>query len=248
MLIQFDKLNNARDLGGTALSGGRHVKPGLLLRTGKLYGISDADACRLSEEYRIRHIFDFRDDSEAIPQPDRPIAGAQLHRLLVLPTDERDWNMDFFSMTPDTVTGHMRRVYRNMAECPESLRAYSEFFRILLSAEGQAVLWHCTQGKDRTGIAAILLLTALGADEKTVTDEYYLSNIYFKSRLNSLEQDGMSGHQLAVMERLMLVTPECLNEFLNSVHRRFGDLETYLREYIGVSRQEMLKLREYYTC
>ncbi len=151
MFLTFDHISNARDLGGLPAADGRRVKPGLLLRTSKLGGASEPDLARLSF---VRHVVDFRDEYERAAHPDKPIPGAEYHALSALPglppeerpDPARDPDPDFRSM--------FREIYRLLAEGEDAERAYRAFFEVLLRRDG-AVLFHCTQGKDRTDIAAL---------------------------------------------------------------------------------------------
>ena len=247
MFIEFEQLSNARELGGLPAAEGRRVKSGVLLRTAKLSKLSEADTARLAGEFGVKHIFDFRDAVEFRRDPDREVPGAQLHSLPVLPGLPGESNEDFLRVTPERVTELMQGVYRTMAESDASAGAYRTFFRVLLASGGPAVLWHCTQGKDRTGVAALLLLTALGVPEEAAIEEYYLSNVPMGRRLEQLRDAGKSPEELAVMERLLLVTPECLEEYLSRVQAQFGGLEGYLRRRLGLTDADFAALRAWYT-
>lgn len=247
MFIEFESIFNARDLGGLPTKDGRHVKCGRLLRTAKLNSLTDADALRLEQEFHLRHIVDFRDDSEAHAKPDRVIPGADFHALPVLPELPGNNNGDYLRLSPERVLELMRGIYRTMAHHEKSTRAYRAFFDTLLSHPGETVLWHCTQGKDRTGIAAILLLTALGVDETLAVEEYFLTNGPMgrqMERLRSLDKDE---HELAVMEKLLLVYPECLNEYLEGIKALDGSLMGYLQGRLGLTEANIATLRDYYT-
>lgn len=247
MFIEFESVFNARDLGGLPAADGRRVKPGLLLRTAKLNTLTDADAQRLEQEFHLRHIFDFRDGSEVAVRPDRSIPGAQLHALPVLPELPGNNNDDYLRLSPERVLELMRGIYRTMAREEKSTAAYRAFFHTLLAHPGEAVLWHCTQGKDRTGIAALLLLTALGVEESVCVEEYFLTNIPMGEQLERLRAMEKSAHELAVMERLLLVYPECLNEYLDSIKALDGSLMGYLRGRLGLTETDIQTLRDHYT-
>ena len=184
MIIEFEKIFNARDLGGIPTTDGHRVKTGLLLRTAKLNSLTDADAARLEREFHLRHIVDFRDDSEAAAKPDRPIPGAVFHVLPVLPELPGNNNADYLRLSPERVGELMRGIYRTMAQHEKSAAAYRAFFDTLLTHPGESVLWHCTQGKDRTGIAAMVILYLLGADDDVIMEDYLLTNTYRKKAID----------------------------------------------------------------
>ena len=246
MVIEFDNILNARDLGGIPVSGGRRVKPGLLLRSAHLGAASDSDLALLSEKYGVRHVLDMRDAGEIARRPDRPVPGAEIRHLQVferMPGDPKK----FDSMTGEEVHALFLEIYRVLAGNDHCTAAYKEFFRVLLSAGGAAVLWHCTQGKDRTGVAAILLLTALGADRQAVLADYLLSNEAMQPEYERCIRAGMSENELHYMRELLFVMPECVGVYFDRLEALYGGVDGYLRRRLGLTDGDFQLLREYYT-
>ena len=245
MVIAFDNILNARDLGGIPLIGGRRVKPGLLLRSAHLGAASEGDLALLSEQYGVRHVLDMRDAGEIARRPDRPVPGAEMHHLQVferMPGDPKK----FAAMTGDEVHALFLEIYRVLAGNDHCAAAYGEFFRVLLSAGGAAVLWHCTQGKDRTGVAAILLLTALGADRQAVLADYLLSNEAMRPEYERCIRAGMSESELHYMRELLFVMPECVGAYFDRLEELYGGVDGYLRRRLGLTDGDFQLLRENY--
>ena len=246
MVIQFDNILNARDLGGLPAGGGRRVKPGLLLRSAHLGDASEGDLALLSEKYGVRHVLDMRDAGEVAQKPDRSVPGAEMRHLQVfegLPGNEEHYN----SMTGDGVHALFIEIYRILAGNDHCAAAYEEFFRVLLSAGGGAVLWHCTQGKDRTGVAAILLLSALGADRETALADYFLSNEAMQPEYDRCIRAGMSESELHYMRELLFVMPECVGVYFDCLEALYGGVDGYLHRRLGLTDGDLQLLREYYT-
>lgn len=246
MFIEFDGIKNVRELGGTALADGRKIKMGKLLRGAHLNAASDGDIARL-QEMGLRYIVDFRDGFESGRSPDRPVPGAENRPLQALPPfrdgERRERDAAAF---PD-FDATFARIYTELAQSEEARLAYRGFFRTLLDAEGGAVLWHCTQGKDRTGVAAILLLTALGADWEDIRRDYFLSNEGLEHMLHEPMPEHMRRWPEEVRRKLILVYPHLLELFLEKVRERWGSLEGYLGEGLGLDKAQLELLREYYT-
>jgi protein-tyrosine phosphatase len=99
-------------------------------------------------------------------------------------------------------------------------------------------VFHCTAGKDRTGFAAALLLSALGVDRATIEHDYLLTNQLYK-RDNRLEG---SGHP-HVMKVLWQVQPEFLHAAFEAVDQQHGGIQDYLHGAIGLSPQELVALQ-----
>lgn len=247
MFLNFDHISNARDLGGLPTADGRRVKSGLLFRTAKLAGASAADAARLSDELALRHIVDFRDEYERAAAPDTPVSGAEYHAFSALPglppeklpDPARDADPDFRSM--------FRKIYRLLAEGKDAASAYRAFFDVLLRRDG-AVLFHCTQGKDRTGIAALLVLAALGVDREAALEDYYLTSEGLRPDLDRAvaETPPAQRWRMDTAERLFLTFPDHLEAWQEPVERRWGGPLGYVREHLGVTESELAALRDYY--
>lgn len=245
MFLTFDHISNARDLGGLPAADGRRVKPGLLLRTAKLSDASEEDLSRLSG---VRHIVDFRDEYERAAHPDRPIPGAEYHALSALPglppeelpdpaRDSRD--PDFRTM--------FREIYRLLAEGGDAETAYRAFFEILLRRDGP-VLFHCTQGKDRTGIAALLVLAALGVDAGAALDDYALTSEGLRGDLERAVAATPPEQRwsMEAAERLFLIFPDHLEAWQEPVERRWGGPLGYVRGCLGVTEAQLGLLRDFY--
>lgn len=245
MFISFDNISNARELGGIRTAGGRRVKSGVLLRTAELAEASDADLKALAEKYAVRHVVDFRDGSEIDRKPDLKIAGAEYSLVPVLP--ELPYKSRAIDLTPGEVFDQFVLMYRIMAEHEFCARAYRQFFQILLKAGGESVLWHCVQGKDRTGIAAYLLLAALGASEDDAREDYFLTNEALGREYEQLVQKGRDARELAFMKVVLYVFPECLDEFLSRVRELYGGTDGYLRKCLGLTDRDFELLRGWYT-
>ncbi len=245
MFINFDGIKNARSLGGIELPGGRRVRENALLRSAHLAEATQADITRL-EALGLKYIVDFRDSLETGRSPDRAVPGAEHHPLQALPTfKDRGKRMEPGHVPDFDAT--FREVYTNLAQGEEAALAYREFFRLLLKAEGRPVLWHCTQGKDRTGVAAILLLTALGARREDIEKDYFLSNEGLGYQLCEPMPEHMRAWPESVRQKFILVWPEFLALFEEKAAGRWGSLEGYLRSGLGLTEVDFEKLRAYYT-
>ncbi len=245
MFIDFQSISNARELGGMKTVDGRRVKKGVLLRTAELDRVSRGDMAELTGKYAVRHVVDFRDPSETERKPDLEIPGAKYRHIPVLP--DLPYKSRAIDLTPQEVFEQFMLMYRVMAEDRFCMRAWEQFFRVLLEAKGETVLWHCVQGKDRTGIAALLLLTALGVSPDDAREDYFLTNISLGREYEQLEKSGADARELAFMKVVLYVFPECLDEFMSGVRSLCGDLDGYLRKALGLTTGEIDLLREYYT-
>lgn len=176
-------VDNFRDLGGIQLDGGRRLKDGVIFRSGALYGLTEEEKNGL-DKLQIGHIFDFRGYDEVEYKPDYVPEGAVYHNIpaaatrgsLVVKQDKIAKMIKPFvsaSFAKWLFKLRFKHLYRKF---PFNNKAYVKMFEIM--DVGDSFLFHCSAGKDRTGVASMLILLALGADIETIKNDYMLSNFY----------------------------------------------------------------------
>lgn len=242
MWLEFDEILNVRDLGGIRAADGRRVKYGRLLRGAGLSLATDADMAQL-QAFPLRHVVDFRDASECAKHPDRDIPGAQYHSLPALPA--LPGQAARINGEPDFAPLFLR-IYKELAAAPESHAAYRAFFRILLDTPEGAVYFHCTQGKDRTGIGAVLVLSALGAPMEAVSKDYFLSNVGLKYAMEHPEGPGAAYWSRETRENLFFVFQRNLDAYLERLTEDWGGVEGFLRGGLGLTDADIEALRRNY--
>ena len=169
MIIFFDNIINARDLGGMTGAGGKKVRSGLLLRTAHLHDATDDDIQRLRNEYHLRRIFDFRSLGEAEFLPDREVEGATHHLLptidmraeqstgQAIPEEaflDLENHIVNYSFYPE-VQQMAAKMYPSLIRSEYSQLQYAAFLRLIIETPEGGVLWHCFQGKDKIGRAHV---------------------------------------------------------------------------------------------
>lgn len=261
--IPLTSLQNARELGGYQTADGRKVKNGVLLRTAKLKDISEEDKRTLSESYKLQHIIDFRMPMEMADAPDPAIDGVKYSHLDVIDMtvfagdDAPDVDMsslDFIELTSMVLQYGMFNddMYISFIMPDYGKKAFSSFFRLLLDADpDRAVLWHCTGGKDRTGLAAMLLLSALGADEEVIMEDYLLTNEYNTEQIEQTRQylkskgcdDDFINKAVLVYDAVDEKTMRTVIEHLKT---EYGSVIGYIRDGLIISDKEINSLKEKY--
>lgn len=259
----FENIVNARDLGGIRI-GHQVVREGMLLRTAHLHDASDEDVRRLSEHYRLRRIFDFRSYPEASLQPDRPVPGAE---YLMLPTLDVSAEKQTGDAIPDEMWVNLQRhivrlsfmkmfqqkareLYPSLILSEFSQLQYASFLNLILETEEGAVLWHCSQGKDRTGIGAALILGALGADRDTIIRDFDRSNDSYRPLVEKLcadvEAAGGGEDEKEVIRAFMGVSVRNFCHALDILEANWGSIPGYLDEQMGIDEGDLAKLRARY--
>ena len=246
MFYGFDGIENFRDLGGLARSDGARLKEGLLLRSGHLGRASAADLARLAE-MGVGLVIDMRDRGERRRAPDRTVARAE--NVWLPPAPDLNAVIPFRSDTPQMVHKMFHEFYRYLALHPDAIGAYEAFFQRLLAAEAdRAVLWHCSQGKDRTGVGAMLLLSALGFERETVLDEYMRTNEFAQKQLEQLRFTRADEQELAIMAEVFPVFEENARYYFDCVQIEYGSVQNYLELALNVGPEEIARLEARYLA
>lgn len=216
---------NFRDLGGYRGAEGRYVKWGKFIRADELGRLTDADLAYLAS-VPVVTVVDFRAQSEVERMPDRyPQTVVGKYHLEVNPGNVIGMEDEIGSAEAAAET--MRTMYRAMINDPNVVAQYRRFFELLQGGE-VPVAYHCSAGKDRTGMASALILFALGVDEGKIMEDYLLSNKYLGSKYESY----IAAHP--EIEPLMIVDRSFLEAGIEEMVKLYGSPEGFLREALGV--------------
>lgn len=255
--IGITSVHNARQLGGYVI-GNKKVRQDVLLRTARLSTLSQEDSLLLAETFKVQCIYDFRGQQEAQDAPD-VIPGNSRHELLSI-SFSNDQSSSAFKTESERemiqlllqhadhpmIQAMCDKMYDKIFFEEASQEVYRRFFADLITidpSEG-AVLWHCTQGKDRAGSASAMILAALGADRDLIMADFKLSKEYYDPHLANIPAE--TPEQKNVVSTLLSVNPELFERTLDKVDELYGSFTNYLTECLGVTPEMMNILRERY--
>lgn len=227
-VLEFEGVNNVRDVGGIPAVGGR-IRSGVLLRSGQLSGATTEGATALRES--IRHIVDLRDGEEVAAEPTE-IEGPDTTHLPLFLGSVRS----FFES--DT---SLDDLYLHLLE--ESGERLVEAVRII--ASGVPTLVHCTVGKDRTGVTVALALSAVGADRDAVIADYALTESQLPAQRSQRIAAYLRAQHPEAVHAVALATQSpapVMQRLLEQVDERWGSAAGYLRAN-GMTDDELAALR-----
>lgn len=259
---------NARNLGGYTVQDGRTVREDAFIRAAHLADATDSDISYLAD-IPVTRIIDFRKDDELPGKADRPVPGAEYIRLpidasgnaMAQATDKEKKKFTgrkkfdikkfiVFAAFNDKAMRVAEEMYPTLLFNPECQQQYRTFFRELLDEEDGAVLYHCTQGKDRTGIASALILAALGADRATIVEDFDTTNKVYEQDVEKYSRRvkfwGGKEENIAVVKSLLGANTENFVKALDRVDSEYGSLEAYLEQVLGVSEADRKALQDKY--
>jgi protein-tyrosine phosphatase len=248
---------NFRDLGGYETTDGRFVRWGMLYRAGVLTYLTPADYSYLGQA-DIRVICDFRTQQENTAAPETWIPNSDVEHV-ALPIGTDDKNRDTTAQmrqllaanpTPEQIRGWMTKIYTNFAF--SAAPQYAELFT-KLEKDSLPLLYHCTAGKDRTGVFSAFVLLTLGVPEQTVLNDYALTNRYLgeasPEAIKKMSAAGGSSAsfvaKLAPEQRkaMMAADPEYLRATLRTIDEKYGSFDNYRRSELHVSDADVQILR-----
>lgn len=254
-LLNIQQGSNFRELGGYRTQDGHQIKYHKILRSGNLANLSDADLDYLTN-YGVIKSIDFRSPQEVKDAPDRLTTNMSYHFDPVFRIDETESTRDqdsFYkklSQTPGIGHRQMLSAYHNLITDTHPQKAYHQFFELLLTntQDNQAVLFHCTAGKDRTGIGAYLFLRALGVDQQTAEQDYLLTNTVIKDEVAQMIADLPSDNPNLVdsVFSFQSVKMDYLAQAQSEIRELAGDIDHYLETVLDLSTNDLADLKKIY--
>ena len=251
--LDFAGGTNFRELGGYEADEGKHVKWGQIWRgipTCKLTG--EADRAKL-DALGLRLILDLRSVEEAKKEPDYVPDGARLVQICGLCAEDgheiafAPGDIDRLMASAPEGYNVPRVLYRRMLT---GNKAFKELFRALEAGE-TPILFHCSAGKDRTGVAAMLILLALGASDETICADYAQTNVCRRAEIEAVMQEHAD--EIAAdpscrnhYYRMAGVEPELAPFVLDTIRSQFGSAEKYLEAEYGLTPARLMRLRRMY--
>jgi len=231
--------SNFRDLGGYPTADGRTVRWRQIFRSNHLGHLTDDDAAVL-RQLGVRSAFDFRGAEERTAAM-CGMPEITVHSLPVEPTVVASLRAIVATGTPlstDHAVSVMRESYSGYVQ--NNTPRYRTLFAHLLEDSAPLVI-HCTAGKDRTGFACALILHTLGVSRDTIAEDYLLTNRFYRRDPN---------HSSDLPDEIKQVLGSVQETFLaaafEAIDADYGDLETYLRDGLGLGKAELARLEARY--
>ncbi len=244
---------NFRDVGGHRTVTGERVRIGLVFRSDRLSGLTDADLERFSD-LGIKTVVDFRPDVEwEMTGHNRLPDGVssdtfRIGDAAMAPDVRYALEHGDFTALPDLEDGN-RRLIRDF---PSELAAA---LRMMADRDNLPLVFHCIGGKDRTGITAVLLLGILGVPKQEIRRDYLKSNDAlgtdpvdqeaFLSRIlnRNRRTTPLRDEERLALRRFFVLEDSYFAAAWDEIGQIAGSLEDYVRDYLGLSDEEIAGLR-----
>lgn len=248
----FRKELNFRDLGGYETRDHRQIRCGLFYRSSNLSWMNEAER-KTFQNLDIQYILDLRTKEESQHESDPVFEGITnvRHSGVVSRGGEE---IDFSPKGMSKIGTDGKNQYEMLMKYYENMPFDNEALHVLIHlirTGNVPVCFHCATGKDRTGIAAMIVLLLFNVDEKTVMQDYLLSNTYRQMVIEKMFAQNRKQTEDNYGNRLLMMRAGVLEEtgrnVLNAIRKRYGTYESYFAEEYGLKPDEIRNLRERYT-
>ena len=244
-MISIESVSNFRDV-----SVGSKMKKNLLFRCAKLSTLNDRDICVL-ENLNPHAIIDFRDPKEIKKAPDNlsakllkkyinlPISASTLSRMAAQKEIDGDSVESYEKVMEDSY-----RMYINNHKV-----VWTKFFEILLKSKKLPIIFHCSAGKDRTGIASFMIQSIFKNPMDLIFENYLISNDLLTIKAATAEQSTNSSNHDSLVTKNMLSTlgkvqQSYLNAAIDEIDKKYSSLENYFISQLGLKVNDIQKLEQ----
>ncbi|MDR0450708.1 MAG: tyrosine-protein phosphatase [Treponema sp.] len=218
---------NFRDLGGYPAERA-FVKWGRVFRTDDMMNLTQQDLDYLAS-IPLRTVVDFRSGDEVAGGPDKVPSSVINHvSLPVVPGNLSETSVSDFD--PEL---HITDIYRSFCTDKGIVAQYRKFFALMQDEANLPLSFHCSAGKDRTGMAAALFLSSLGVSEKIIMRDYLLSNKCLENKYASLIEEQ------PYLKAMFIVEAGYLRIALDQIKADYGSVEKYLSNTLNVDIDKM---------
>ncbi|MGV0626273.1 tyrosine-protein phosphatase [Mycolicibacter minnesotensis] len=243
-------VDNFRDLAGPghgyALESGERMRKGALFRSSVLR--PDATDMATLTGLHLTHDYDLRTTAEIADSPDIVPSGTTYVHINII--GDQNPIPTLTDMSAPRARQLLIDQYKVFVDDAGERERFGQLFRSIAAHPGPQV-YHCTSGKDRTGWASAMLQTLVGVSPGDVMSDYLLTNEYSRNSIDAGAAAAAAayGPDAGAGTRVMLsVFPEALQAGLDQVHARFGTVERYLTDGVGLDARTIAALKQTLTA
>ncbi|MDF7638025.1 tyrosine-protein phosphatase [Lactobacillus sp. ESL0791] len=249
-IVSLDGPLNFRDVGGYQNESGQTVKWNKIYRSDSLSSLSARDQVKLTK-LRITVDCDLRSAYEKNASPDLLWPKAEYVDVPVY-ADSRDGNHSnkiyrFLHHIPDLKNNFIGQIYQETLLNSHSQEIFTKIFaQLLVLPENEALVYHCSAGKDRTGMVSALILLALGVSDDTIARDYLLTNKLYDF---AASRQLPSNDEITQMVAKMNVTKgegTAIRGITETIRAGWGDFDRFFVKELGFSQEDLAHLRQMY--
>lgn len=257
----FDKKLNFRDIGGVRNLDGKSVKKNIIFRSAHLSNLKQSDLEYLSKELKLKFVVDLRsniekkdrenkipDDAEylEIPYFDETAMGitSGMGSDVKSALKQANSRNELLEFIPDLNT-----VYPLIVTDEHSISQLSKVIKLIINNREGSVLFHCTAGKDRTGVTTAIIYRILNVDYSIILDDYLKTNIVSQKnakKYSILARIFLRDKRLQKkVYDVFMADEKYLKAAMDAIDNTWGGLDNFIYNKLNISQEEINSFTEY---
>jgi protein-tyrosine phosphatase len=245
-ILDLDGAINLRELGGYHTTTGKTIKYNKLLRSGDISNLT-SKTLKYLKKYGLKYVVDFRSMNEQQMWPDIKADFYEVYPDPVYPLKGNGEKLT--NVLQQNNDSYLGMIYQSVVLDQHAQQSYSLLFQLMLDNTGkdQSLLFHCAAGKDRTGVAAILVLKALEVDTETIVQDYLLTNLMYEDSA-TIEKilNDKNANQVRNKMNMTKGDVESITSVFDAIEHYYGTFDNYLNNALGIDSEALKTLRNIY--
>ncbi|KIJ57092.1 hypothetical protein M422DRAFT_198473 [Sphaerobolus stellatus SS14] len=250
--VSVEGVSNIRTLGNypSVVYPGQLTKPNFVYRSAEISAVTSKGKDQI-EGLGIKKVFDLRSDIELekfgtpIPQLAKDV---EVLRTPVFKKEDYSPEMiaKRYKLYASGKIEAFMQLYSQILD--NGIVAYSTIFNHIRDHPDEGFLFHCTAGKDRTGVLAALILKIAGVDNEVIAKDYSLTRVGREPQraliMARLAKEPEFAENKEAALNMLESRYETMTAFLDFLEEKYGGAESYLKTYLGFSEEDISKIRK----
>lgn len=230
--VNFESVFNFRDLGGYRTKSGHIVAWRHLFRSGELHNMTESDFKTLREKLRVISVIDLKSSIEIKRDGIGLLfnSGINYHNIPLIPDggDRKANEQRYKGYT------NLGEFYFHLIQQKEFGKRIIEALDLIAEPLNHPLVFHCTAGKDRTGVLTAILLGVLGVADEDIIADYCLSAPYTEKLFNRMKSDPQLALDAeSLPDYFWSVAPYSMALFLNNIKEKYGSVRDYVKAQVA---------------
>lgn len=246
--IELKTNQNIRDFSYIRNNDNLKIKENSFLRSNNINEFEKKDIEKLQKKYNIKTILDLRDKIEVDNNPNN-ISNIKYYNIPLFQKKSKKKNKVSNKQLVSKVP-NIYETYMQMIESKDAKKQLKKILKVIMNKKNNCILFHCTYGKDRTGVVSLLILTMLNVDINIIKKDYLFSNQYMKdiakNKYKKYLEKTRNEEYAKQMQEVYLVKKEYLDYIIDYMNRKQGSILNYIIKEIGIKEKSIKKFKENY--
>jgi protein-tyrosine phosphatase len=242
--IELQGAKNIRDLGGIKNKDGKVISKCKFIRGSSLDKLTDRDIEVLTEAYNLHTVIDLRTTEEIKGKEDVKIPNVNYIHIPIFNEQVIGISHEENINLGNAQIPNLKNLYKYMVCDDNCVAQFKKVFDILLNEKNCSILYHCTEGKDRTGIVTMILLYILDVPFDIIFEDYLYTNIVNGSRAEKYAQMILEKTQnQSIADKLkdvFLADKSYLQSAIDGIQGKYGSFDSFVETQLGISAERKI--------